>query len=125
MEYREYDHVGDFSLALYVEHLDHEGQHESGLTAHDHELGYHVGEKNFGGRHTGHPTTVQKSLHPLDDERGRGQRDRQEEDDSMNFDRLIEEEEESKHGWMVEKNCTNVKITPGATKSVKLGSLVP
>lgn len=82
LKYRQYDDPADGAFALDAEHKYHEDQHQSRLAAHDDELRDHVGEQNLAGRHARHPTSVQQTFHPFDDQRGWRQRDRQEKDDA-------------------------------------------
>lgn len=59
LKYRQYDDPSNVAFAFDSEHQDHEDQHESGLTAHHHELRDYVGKQNLAGRYTGDPTSVQ------------------------------------------------------------------
>lgn len=47
LEDREDDDDEDVALAFHFEDEDHEDQHQGGLAAHHHELGYYVREKDF------------------------------------------------------------------------------
>lgn len=70
---------------------------------------------------TGDPTPVQKPLRPFDDQRRRRERDSQEENDPAQRTTNIS----FKTNRLTNHKNTHVKMTPGATKSVKLGSLLP
>lgn len=48
LKYRQYDHPADLSLAFNVEHDEHEDKHQCSLSAHHHELGDHMREKDLG-----------------------------------------------------------------------------
>jgi hypothetical protein len=70
---------------------------------------------------TGNPTPVQQTLSALDDKCRRRECDSQEENNSRyNKATLIIQVDKK-----IKFKNTHVKITPGATKSVKLGSLLP
>lgn len=89
LEYRQYDDPSNIAFAFDSEHQDHEDQYESGLAAHHHELRDHMREEDLARRYTCHPASIQQALHPLDNESGWRERDRQEKDNTADTRQTI------------------------------------